>query len=287
MIPIEHNVELLVRLGLNFTQAKIFLALCTEGMCTARAIAESSGVAREVVYQVIPMLQQKGLIETVISSPQAYRAIPIEHAFEILVKQKSEEKKKLLRDVKEGIKSLKKLQKGQFEESSQVVVFPQGKALRNRILSEIKKAQVSVDAIVSWPEFVKYDQHYVNDKNNETVRKAKVRILLHRNLLDPKLLCDTLIGRNLGFGSIEFRVSADASLVNMMIYDDKKMFIEVSEADKAKRKTPSLFTNSTCLIQTATCYFGRNWKTATPLKKKTKKTCPDRLFQMSEPTDGI
>jgi sugar-specific transcriptional regulator TrmB len=79
MMPLLHHVELLVRLGLTFTEAKIFLARYIIGTASARTVAETAGVAREVVYQILPTLQEKGLIEIVLTTPQTYKAIQAEH----------------------------------------------------------------------------------------------------------------------------------------------------------------------------------------------------------------
>ena len=140
---------MLNRLGLNNTEAKIFLSLCSAGTSTARAIAENSGVAREVVYQIIPTLKEKGLIETVITTPQTYKAIPAEDAYKILLNRISEENKKLRKEARKSLKLLKKPQKNLLEEAPQITMVPQGKTLQSKILNALRTSKTSVDFIIS------------------------------------------------------------------------------------------------------------------------------------------
>jgi len=89
------DIELLTNLGLTFNEARVFFALSRNGISTAKALTISSGVAREVVYQVMPKLQEKGLIEKIMTSPVAFNAIPIDEAYSILLQRKEEEYTKL------------------------------------------------------------------------------------------------------------------------------------------------------------------------------------------------
>lgn len=278
-----NHVELLIRLGLSFTQAKIYLALCTAGTCTARAIAENSGVAREVIYQIIPTLQEKGLVETVITTPRAYRAIPAENAFEILLKHQDEEKSKLKKEVKETLKTLKQTQKGPFEECPHITMVPKGKALISKILNELKNAQESVDIIISWPIFMKWHHLYIRDEISETLkRNVRIRMLAEKNLAETKASpLAELVLRTSYFDRIDFRIAKNTSLVNMIIFDDRKVFIDAI-ADKALQEMPSLFSNNPSILQVATSCFQNNWEKTSPLKVENKKSLMTKLSPLNK-----
>jgi sugar-specific transcriptional regulator TrmB len=59
MEPISRIIEMLTQLGLTLNEAKVFFAILRNGTATAKAASKSSGVAREVVYRIIPQLQKK------------------------------------------------------------------------------------------------------------------------------------------------------------------------------------------------------------------------------------
>jgi sugar-specific transcriptional regulator TrmB len=73
-------IELLQQLGLKEYEAKSFVALTRRERGTAKDISETSEVPRTRVYDAVRVLESKGLVETQHSSPQVFRAVPIEEA---------------------------------------------------------------------------------------------------------------------------------------------------------------------------------------------------------------
>jgi sugar-specific transcriptional regulator TrmB len=262
-----HQVELLVKLGLTFTEAKIFLVLCVIGTSTARMISENAGVAREVIYQVIPTLQQKGLIESVLTTPQTYRAIPAEYAFEILLKQKNEETRKTEKDVKESLRALRKVQNTDTTDCYQITIIPGGKALLTRIIGEMRNTKKSVNVIMSWQKFLKWHRLYAKDEIKEAkLRNVKFQVLLEKEI--PQLTTSSpssLIYGSTYFEDLEIRIAPNASLVNMLIFDDKKIFIDTAQ-EKGLPGTSFVYSNNPCLTPQSTSYFITNWDKAIPLQ---------------------
>jgi len=54
-------IKSLTNLGLTPTQAKIYLANLQTGQATAKAISQTSKIAREDIYRTLPSLQALGL----------------------------------------------------------------------------------------------------------------------------------------------------------------------------------------------------------------------------------
>jgi sugar-specific transcriptional regulator TrmB len=267
MILFPHHVELLVQLGLTFTEAKIFLVLCTIGTLTARMISENAGVAREVVYQILPTLQEKGLIESVLTTPQTYRAIPAEYAFEILLKRKNEENKKTKKEIHETLNALKKVQNPPSDDCHQITTVPRGKALQSKIISEMRNAQKNVDIVISWQKFLKWHRLYANDIINQAkLRNVKFQVLVEKEV--PQSMTPSLSSLVFGTNYFEYlhiRAAPNASLTNMIIFDNKKVFLDTA-SDKGLLETPCMYSNNPCLTPLATSYFQTNWDIAIPLQ---------------------
>ena len=74
----DEITQVLTDLGLTHSQARIYFALSRSGASTAKTISTISRVAREHVYEVLPQLQDLGLVEKIIDVPSKFRALPIE-----------------------------------------------------------------------------------------------------------------------------------------------------------------------------------------------------------------
>jgi len=64
--------EVLVKIGLNEKEAKVYLALLELGPATAYRIAPKAGIKRSIAYVVLENLQTKGLVSVV---PQGERRL--------------------------------------------------------------------------------------------------------------------------------------------------------------------------------------------------------------------
>lgn len=77
-------VEVLQQLGLKEYEAKCFVGLSRLPTGTAKQLSEITDVPRTRVYDAIRVLEAQGLVEIQHSSPQRFRAVPIEEATETL-----------------------------------------------------------------------------------------------------------------------------------------------------------------------------------------------------------
>lgn len=77
---LEEAVELLQQLGLKEYEARCFVGLSRRETGTAKQLAEMTEVPRTRVYDAIRVLESQGLVEIQHSSPQQFRAVPLEEA---------------------------------------------------------------------------------------------------------------------------------------------------------------------------------------------------------------
>ncbi|KUJ94550.1 MAG: hypothetical protein XD40_0323 [Archaeoglobus fulgidus] len=96
----DEIIEVLKRLGFRDYEARVYATLATRGEATASEIHRVSGVPRNKVYEVLRSLEDRGMIETIKSSPAVFRAIDPESVLE-------EYKEQLVSAVDTAIRSIR------------------------------------------------------------------------------------------------------------------------------------------------------------------------------------
>jgi sugar-specific transcriptional regulator TrmB len=81
---LDEAVEVLQQLGLKEYEARCFVGLSRLQTGTAKELSEMTEVPRTRVYDAIRMLEAQGLVEIQHSSPQQFRAVPLDEATETL-----------------------------------------------------------------------------------------------------------------------------------------------------------------------------------------------------------
>ena len=81
---LDDAVELLQQLGLKEYEARCFVGLSRLSTATAKQLSEVVDVPRTRIYDAVRELETEGLIEIQHSSPQQFRAVPLEEATETL-----------------------------------------------------------------------------------------------------------------------------------------------------------------------------------------------------------
>ena len=81
---VDEAIEVLQQLGLKEYEARCFVGLTRVDMGTAKKLSDLTEVPRTRIYDAIRVLEARGLVEIQHSSPQQFRAIPLEEATETL-----------------------------------------------------------------------------------------------------------------------------------------------------------------------------------------------------------
>jgi sugar-specific transcriptional regulator TrmB len=81
---LDEAVEVLQELGLKEYEARCFVGLSRLNTGTAKKLSEMTEVPRTRVYDAIRVLEAQGLVEIQHSSPQRFRAVPLDEATETL-----------------------------------------------------------------------------------------------------------------------------------------------------------------------------------------------------------
>ncbi len=81
---LEEAIDALQELGLKEYEARCFVGLSRLHTGTAKQLSEMTEVPRTRVYDAIRVLEAQGLVEIQHSSPQQFRAVPLDEATETL-----------------------------------------------------------------------------------------------------------------------------------------------------------------------------------------------------------
>jgi sugar-specific transcriptional regulator TrmB len=256
-------IELLTHLGLTLNEARVFLALSGFEESTAKAISKTSGVAREVVYQIMPKLEKKGLVEEIVTIPKTFKAMPMEDTFAILFKRRKEESRMLLARAKEAIKKQQSIINSHTEESQITVVPPREEDPHwKKAWCDVQKA---VDLIMPLNKFLQWPQHYAEVSLDGVIkRKVRVRMVTQKEvqkvLASPPENFSPSLVRKLMY--INFKFTADSSPVEMVVFDKKTMFVSTHKEKHIKDMT-WLCSNNPFLVELAKGYFENLWFTST------------------------
>ncbi|WP_135820948.1 TrmB family transcriptional regulator [Halostella litorea] len=81
---VEEAIDVLQQFGLKEYEAKCFVGLTRMSTSTAKQLSEVVDVPRTRIYDAIRVLEAQGLVEVQHTSPQRFRAVPLDEATETL-----------------------------------------------------------------------------------------------------------------------------------------------------------------------------------------------------------
>jgi sugar-specific transcriptional regulator TrmB len=157
----DETVETIVNLGLTVLQARVYIALSKFGTQTGRAAAKAAKVAPQDVYRVLDELQEKGLVEKIISKPNRYRAAPVNQGLSMLLHDRNEQTHKLKRAVFEICKKFEYREEvGDDDVTKEFALLPaQNKAI-NKDINLFETAHSSLELINSFQESMALHEYH-------------------------------------------------------------------------------------------------------------------------------
>ncbi|MDI9577563.1 MAG: helix-turn-helix domain-containing protein [Thermoproteota archaeon] len=253
----ENCIKTLAELGVNKTQAKIFLALVENGTSTIRTISNYSGVGRPETYRAILQLKTNGLIETILCTPTKYKAIPLCDAISILMDQKN---KKIIELKEKSEELLKEFAKKPNEitdaEDDTFILVPRGQNSINKNKEAIVKSKKKIDFITSAKSF-NQTLLSASDEINEAVNRGViVRFILDKNTRNKTL---TKIFTDLCKNTrCQIKYVPHLPQAFIAIYDKKEIQMATSEEGDLNQ-TPILWSNNSVLVKVIQDYFETTW----------------------------
>ena len=254
-------VDVLKRLGLTLNEARVFCALSGVGKSTAKSISKSSGIAREVVYQVLPSLQTKGLVEEIVTSPKRFRALSMEDTLGILLRRRTRESAELKEKVKRTLENWQDTTSS--DEDSHIIVLPPREDDSHWRMAW-QGVQETVDMIILSSKFLQWPHFYAEASLDEIIRKkAKLRIITDKEvrkilLVPPEGFSSSLVAK---FGHATFKFMQNAPWVEVTIFDRKTCFVCTNNVKQIKDMT-WLLSDNPFIVEMASTYFETVWSSS-------------------------
>jgi sugar-specific transcriptional regulator TrmB len=260
---------ILTRLGLTLNEARVLLALYASENLTAKTIAKSSGVAREIVYQIIPKLQKKGLVDELVTSPKTFKAIPLEHVIQLLLQQRKKEDNYIFAKAQEIAKKQQQLSKVKNDDSNITIIAPKKSNLHWK--KDWVTYQYSVDLVMPTNKFLQWPHFYAENSIDDAMQKnAKMRMITDKTTQTiiehpPAKYFSQNLSLKLNYLHYRF---AEIMPVEIVIFDRKVLYISTSD-EKQVKDMVWLRSNNPFLLEMANSYFENWWSNSEEqLKKK-------------------
>lgn len=263
----DHH-EILTKLGLTKVQAEVYLTLTKLHEAPIKVISATAKIDRAHVYQVMRGLQEKGLVQKILATPNRFKAISLQEGMKILLERKAKE----FTEIEEkAIKAVQSMQQNKNEDDlqnseDQFVLIP-GKETHNReFIKLFKNTQINYDGIFSRQD----DFCWYMLKEHEDGKDGVTRMLLHKGVKIRLIVCNPE-NKNLpravlktfrdlskiGDLKIKFAVSCTAPMFG--IIDNKAIFRNTGSAHEWMEK-PSLYSTNRRLVEIAQGYFENMWQ---------------------------
>jgi len=260
-VPQEEGVQVLVRLGLTCSQARVYLALVRSGMSKAKTISKASKVAREDIYRIIPKLHELGLVEKIIDAPTMYMAIPIKDAFTILMKRRKQVTSELKAKTKGIIQYFNNnnIRTTLEEEEQEFVLMPTERAVVKR-KQMIDGAQRRIDFITSWERFTQSNVSYAENLRNALKKNVEIRVIVGKPE-DEKSMLELIQPWREKYHCYDARWIPGTPNARLMLVDNQKVLFAKSVATRSE-ESPFLWSVNHSLVSVVKDYFEIMWITS-------------------------
>ena len=251
----KEEIEVLKGLGLASTKARVYLALCHQGVSDIKTISDITGISRQDIYRLTSDLIKLGLVEKVVSHPSRFRATPIEVGVSFLLTQRQKELSILESKTKSLIENF--ISNNKKEEKSllsQFVFVPSQEALIYRLKKAIENTQTSIDVSTSWKRF-----KFACYRLAEELEKAWSREVNGRAIIEATKEADLDILKSYWkspYAKIRFVQSPSKPV--MAIYDKEEVFIYM-EPTADFTASPALWSNNPSVVVMAGDFFENLW----------------------------
>jgi HTH-type transcriptional regulator, sugar sensing transcriptional regulator len=181
------NEQKLEEIGFTRNEARVYLALLSLGTTSSKAIIEKTSLHRQLVYDALDRLIEKGLVSFISEAKRKYfKASDPENLLDIFNK-KAQEIEKQKKEFSIMIKELKELQEKHLEEQGAEVF--RGKKGINSLLNDMLKqkkeiltiasSEVTAEAFRYHAEFNLPKFHLIREKN-----KTPLKIIFSEEMKD-------------------------------------------------------------------------------------------------------
>jgi len=204
----QEDIDTLVALGLNSSQAKVYIALLRLGQTKATAIWKTAKVNRQDIYRLLNELERKNLVEKLVTTPAEFRALPIQHGLTSLLKERTQELENLMERAKQLIASFTTQQNGhEITDEFEISVVSNKNAYMRKLEQAVGTTQKSIDIIDSFDNAKRRGENDSELITKLFERGVKLRSILNRPKKGQKLA--KVLTKNQNRKMVEVRLSLE------------------------------------------------------------------------------
>lgn len=250
----DNQVETLKYLGLTLLQAKSYLVLAQLGEADIKTIALTAKVARQDMYRIMSSLEKLGLAEKVIAEKTIYIATPINEGLNNLINTKKEyfvETQKQVARIFHDFSQKKYLDNNSEETKFTITSEKTLLVSTHEELADQTKKTIDFMLPGVSPLNLKILSENFRYINRAIKRGVKVRVITTIS----KTKTNTHENEKFSKELFEIRFLPEETIpFGMHIFDSKKVTLAISE-----KPLPSLWTNSSHIVQLAKVFFEDLW----------------------------
>jgi sugar-specific transcriptional regulator TrmB len=273
----------LAKLGINRSQARIYLTLLKMHRTNASKLWEHSGVARQDVYRILKELYQRGLVEVIVGVPTEYKAVPIEDAVALLTKNRKKEVENELQVMNKTGKRLVAILDAKnnhqlVKERSEISLIPRKLAL-GRITNEFKNATRSISILTSQKRILQIINSVFKDYDDALNQGVISRVIT--DIDDKEKPLPNFFKGLIANPRLKVRYVAAPISYGVTIIDNAKALCPVDyHATTDVSSSDYLMITDKGIVASFADLYEQKWKTALEHKLEWKgKAFPSKVFE--------
>ncbi len=252
-------LDALQDLGLTFLQARVYVALLALGSSTGRIVAKKAIIAQQDVYHILAELQEKGIVEKIITKPYKYRPTTLDNGLSILLKRRQERTDEITKIAGETSVFLNLYQKEAMENNYSFVLVPEREPIEKMVDKIYNTAEKSIDFINDCEEYLIGFEKHKTPRIEALKRGISIRVILGNgdNCKLPASF-EEFVRNNKSF---QVRESGKIRSAKLIVKDRKEVLISTSIKRDTLRQ-PHLWSDNPVLVEILAEGFDSMWKQA-------------------------
>jgi sugar-specific transcriptional regulator TrmB len=273
---VKEESQVLRDLGLADSQARVYLTLVKLGQAKARDIRRLSKVARQDIYRVLIELQEKGLVEKILATPNEFKPIPLIEAASILLQRKKNEVSKLQDETRKLVETMARLSKEEqkfLEKGYQCVMIPAKKALALRVAETFARTYTSIGLLST----VKRLAVFLSEYGFDGAIKRGVRLRVISEEPEDKQFFERIVPSFFKSSNFELRYMSNSINTAFSCFDGREVYI-ATNVRAGVNEVPVLWSNNPSIVGLVSDFFEHIWNSA--LKSRPEKSQASRKAQV-------
>ena len=264
----EEILSTLYYLGLEKTEALVYVELLQTGPATVGTVSKKLGIDRGSVYRTLTRLKNLGVASTTFSNPVVCRAAKPKEAVQEIIQRKKDEIVAMQKISARIIKNLEQVTRPiDYSEDSSFTIIQGRPSVYSWIGKLISQVTDQVYLVTTIEDVLMMYHTAIPEKIKSCIKKGgKIRLLTDRT-------SDTLSSIIKEFGVAETRIGELPSKSRIVVERGKQLMMSPSAGDSKNMSdvvNVAFVTNSSEMIKGMYSFCGHLWEKSEPLEKLAK-----------------